>query len=251
MAKSPDILWLNVNPGLQCFDRPLLHYLTEHRRVEQWQYRQSPDESSSFEAVLTLLHDDIQRSDAPLHLIGHGTSGLLGLLYAQRHPERVRSLTLLSVGIESAIDWKTHYYNYRRRVPYSRQKVLHQMIGDLFGDTPLSIARELTDLLEQDLDQSLSLHHLFKQVDLPRIPVTVPLLVCSSVDDVILDPNHLRDWQSHFSDSHSRLWICSGGRHFFHYFYSQQVGEEMLSFWRSMSPESNLYPISDLLKASA
>ncbi len=122
---------------------------------------------------------------------------------------------------------------------------------ELFGDTPLPIAKPLIHLLRQDLEQSLSLHHLFQQVDLPPIHVTVPLLVCGSVDDVILDPNHIRDWRSHFSQATSRLWICSGGRYFFHYFYPQQVSEEMLSFWQSISSEFNLNLAPKPLKASA
>ncbi|PSB13460.1 hypothetical protein C7B61_07995 [filamentous cyanobacterium CCP1] len=251
MSKSSDILWLNVNPSFKGFDRPLLQYLNPHQQIAQWNYCPSLDEPNSFEVALSLLHEHVQGYGSPIHLVGHGTSGLLGLLYAQRYPEQVRSLTLFSVGVEAAIDWKTHYYKYRHQSPYPRQQVLQQMIDDLFGDTPETIAEELTHLLEQDINQSLSLHHLFRQVNLPRIHVTVPLLVCSSVDDVILNPNHLRDWQTHFSDPNSRLWICPGGRHFFHYFYPQQVGEEMLSFWRSVSHAANLYPIPDLLKASA
>lgn len=251
MTKLPNVLWLNVSPSFKCFDRPLLHHLAQQETIAQWEYYQTPDESSSFEVALTLLHDYVKCCDHPLHLVGHGTSGLLGLLYAQRYPERVRSLTLFSVGIQPAIDWKTHYYNYRRLLPCSRQKILQRMVCDLFGCTPPSQAKSLSKLLEQDLDQSLSLHHLFKQVDLPPIQVTVPLLVCGGVDDVILDPNHLRSWKSHFSQATSRLWICPGGRYFFHYFYPQQVGEEMLSFWRSLSSHSSLYIPSELLRASA
>jgi surfactin synthase thioesterase subunit len=251
MPNLPDVLWLNVSPSLKGFDRPLLRHLAQHQAVAQWEYEQTLDEPSSFEIALTLLHDYVKCCNHPLHLVGHSTSGLLGLLYAQRHPERVRSLTLLSVGIQPAIDWKTHYYNYRRLLPCPRPKILQRMVGDLFGDTPSPMVKPLIQLLGQDLEQSLSLHHLFQQVNLPPIHVTVPLLVCGSVDDVILDPNHIRDWRSHFSQSTSRLWICPGGRYFFHYFYPQQVSEEMLSFWQSVSPELKLNPAPKLLKTSA
>lgn len=251
MSKLPDILWLNVSSSLKCFDRPLLQHLAQHKKIAQWEYCQTPDEPSSFEVALSLLHDYVKCCDHPLHLVGHGTSGLLGLLYAQRYPERIRSLTLLSVGVQPAIDWKTHYYNYRRLLPCSRQKILQRMVCNLFGCTSPPMAKELIKLLEQDLDQSLSLHHLFRQVDLPPIQAAVPLLACGSVDDVILDPNHLRDWQSHFNQATSRLWICPGGRYFFHYFYSQQVGEEMLSFWQSLSSNSNPHIAPELLKAIA
>ncbi len=130
MPNLPDVLWLNVNPSFKYFDRPLLHDLAQHQTVAQWEYYQTLDEPSSFEITLTLLHDYIKCCNHPLHLVGHSTSGLLGLLYAQRHPERVRSLTLLSVGIQPAIDWKTHYYNYRRLLPCPQQKILHRIVGD-------------------------------------------------------------------------------------------------------------------------
>jgi pimeloyl-ACP methyl ester carboxylesterase len=91
----------------------------------------------------------------------------------------------------------------------------------------------LMKLLEQDLDRSLSPHNLFRQLNLPPIQVTMPLLVCGGVDDVVLDPNQLQGWQPYLHEPDSRLWICPGGRYFFHYFYPQQVGDEMRSFWQS------------------
>lgn len=239
MSKLPDVLWLNVSPSLKCFDRPLLCHLAQHQTIAQWEYCQEPDEPNSFEVALTLLHDYMKCCDHPLHLMGHGTSGLLGLLYAQRYPERVRSLTLFSVGVQPAVDWQTHYYTRRRLLSQPQAKILRQMVCELFGCSPQPTVEVLMKLLEQDLNQSLSLHHLFRQVDLPMIHVTVPLLVCGSVDDTILDPNHVRDWKQHFNRSTSRLWICPGGRYFFHYFYPQPVGKEVLSFWRSLSSDSD------------
>jgi|GEM_PF-2838428 len=69
---------------------------------------------TSLDAALVLLHDYLKEGDRPLHLLGHSTGGLLGLLYAHRYPERVRSLTLLSVGVHPAIDWQAHYYIQRQ-----------------------------------------------------------------------------------------------------------------------------------------
>ncbi|MEB3337528.1 MAG: hypothetical protein VKJ46_08710 [Leptolyngbyaceae bacterium] len=34
----------------------------------------------------------------------------------------------------------------------------------------------------------------------------------------------------------SQLQVCPGGRYCFHYFYPQQVGEQILNFWRSLPP---------------
>ncbi|MHC5733019.1 MAG: alpha/beta fold hydrolase, partial [Nostoc sp.] len=66
-----------------------------------------------------------------MHLIGHSTGGLLGLLYTRRYPEKVKSLTLLAVGADAALDWQAHYYTHR---PFlSRQKILTTMVYNLFG----------------------------------------------------------------------------------------------------------------------
>lgn len=99
MNNLPDVLWLNANPGFQRFDRPLTRYLSHQITIGQWQYCQTPDEPSCLEIALTLLHDYLKSRSRPLHLIGHSTGGLLGLLYARKHPERVKSLTLLAVGV--------------------------------------------------------------------------------------------------------------------------------------------------------
>jgi pimeloyl-ACP methyl ester carboxylesterase len=235
MSPSPDALWLNVSPVLQEFDRPLLKHLSQQCSIAQWEYCQSLDEPVSFEAALMLLHDYLKQCDRPIHLLGHSTGGLLGLLYACRYPERVRSLTLLSVGSNPAIDWQFHYYARRRLLACSQQQILQQMVYDLFGCPSRGAVKSLVQLLEQDLYQSLSPHYLCGQTNLEPISVSMPLLVCGSVDDALTDPNQLQRWQQYFNPSTSRLWICPGGRYFFHYFYPQKVSEQITEFWESVA----------------
>ncbi|NER83613.1 MAG: alpha/beta hydrolase, partial [Leptolyngbya sp. SIO1D8] len=117
MTASPEALWLNVNPSFQRLDQKLLKVLASHNSIACWAYSQTPDEPSSLEIALTLLHDYIKGYDRPLHLMGHSTGGLLGLLYARKFPHRVKSLTLLSVGVNPAVDWKAHYYTQLERLP--------------------------------------------------------------------------------------------------------------------------------------
>lgn len=253
MSNLPDVLCLSANPNLKGFDRPLLKSLSEQVTIAQWEYCQTQDEPSSLEVALELLHDYLQQLVSPIHLVGHGTSGLLGLLYAQHYPERVRSLTLLSVGIYPAQDWQDRYYSHRQSLPLCRQIILTQMVHDLFGFQSTAITQALMKILEQDLDHSLSGHSLFRRMDLLPIRPTVPLLVCGSVDDVVVNPHHLGSWQQYFREDSSvsvRLWICSGGRYFFHYFYPQQTAEQMLDFWASLPP-STKQPVSEALSVSA
>jgi hypothetical protein len=92
LSNVPEALCLSVSPHLQVFDRPLLQSLAKHITIAQWEYQQMPDEPCSFDIALALLHDYLKQRDCPIHLIGHGISGLLALLCAQRHPAHVRSL---------------------------------------------------------------------------------------------------------------------------------------------------------------
>lgn len=226
-----DALWLNVSPSLQGFDRPLLKQLAHYTSIAQWEYSQLLDEPSSLDTALVLLHDYLKHYDRPIHLLGHSTGGVLGLLYAQRYPARVRSLTLLSVGVNPAVDWQAQYYAQRRLLPCYQETLLRQMVYGLVGCPPKDTVDALVKVLKQDLYQSLSPHSLLRSLSLPPIAVEVPLLVCGSVDDIIIDANQLRGWRSHFQHTTSRLWVCPGGRYFFHYVHPQTVSEQIVQFW--------------------
>jgi pimeloyl-ACP methyl ester carboxylesterase len=253
MSNLPEALCLSASPHLQVFDRPLLQFLAKQEAIAQWEYQQTPDEPCSLDIALVLLHDYLKHRHQPIHLMGHGVSGLLALLYAQQHPERVRSLTLLSVGAYPAVDWQAHYYAQRQLLPCSRQMLLARMINMLFGHSSQFMTKALVKILEKDLDNSLSPHSLIKCLSLAPIRIAVPLLVCGSVDDVVVDPHQLRSWRSYFSrepSAISQLWVCPGGRYFFHYFYPQQVGETVLNFWQSLSSGQNNCSPDNLLIAS-
>lgn len=233
MSQSPDALWLSVSPALRGFDRPLLNHLSQQVAIAQWEYSQTSDEPMSLEIALALLHDYLQQQDRPLDLLGHSTSGLLGLLYARRHPERVRSLTLLSVGVHPAIDWQAHYYVQLQLLPLPRATILAQTVYNLFGYQTRLIPRELMQILERDLSSSLSPHTLYHRVSIIPGGVSVPLFVGGSQDDIIIDPNLLQGWQMWLKEG-DRLWQCPNGRYFFHYFYPQTVSEQIVNFWRSL-----------------
>ncbi|MBE9115923.1 alpha/beta hydrolase [Lusitaniella coriacea LEGE 07157] len=248
MFQLPNALWLNVSPALKKFDRALLKYLSQHTAIAQWEYSQTPDEPLSLEIALTLLHDYLKQRDRPLHLLGHSTGGLLALLYARRYPQRVRSLTLLSVGVHPAIDWQAHYYAQLQLLPCSRQRVLAQTITNLFGHQARPIARELIQILERDLDCSLSPHTLYRRAKVDPGGADVPLMACGAQDDLIIDPHLLQGWKT-WLKARDRVWQCPGGRYFFHYFYPQLTGEQIIEFWNSLPAqtshkETQLYPSS-------
>lgn len=227
----PRYLWLNTSPSLRCFEQPLLCYLSKRVSIARWEYLQTQDEASSLDIAIDLLHDYFKDISHPVHLIGHGTSGLLGLLYARQSPEKIASLTLLAVGADVTIDWQVHYYTHLQAL--NRKKVLTTMAYNLFGCYDDRTIENLARILERDLDCSLSPHSLWQRVSLPPSGVSVPLMVCGSLDDPIVEATELHKWKPWLKAS-DRLYLHSDGGHFFHFFQPQQVGKNILNFWQSL-----------------
>jgi len=227
----PCYLWLNTSSSFRCFEQPLLSYLSKRVSIARWEYSQTQDEASSLDIAIGLLHDYLQNKTYPVHLIGHSTSGLLGLLYARQYPEKIASLTLLAVGADVTIDWQVHYYTHLQAL--NRKKVLTTMAYNLFGCYDDRAIEGLVKILEKDLDASLSPHSLWQRVSLPHNGVSVPLMVCGSLDDPIVEAAELHKWQPWLKAS-DRLYLHPDGGHFFHFFQSQQVGKNILSFWQSL-----------------
>ncbi|MHC5746903.1 MAG: alpha/beta fold hydrolase [Nostoc sp.] len=108
--KQSDVVWLNTSPSLSWLSQPLLNKLSHHITISKWEYIQRPDEASSLNVAIQMLDNYLQSSRQSVHLIGHSIGGLVGLLYTHKYPEKVKSLTLLAVGADAALDWQAHYY---------------------------------------------------------------------------------------------------------------------------------------------
>ncbi|NET39751.1 MAG: alpha/beta hydrolase, partial [Cyanothece sp. SIO1E1] len=93
--------------------------------------------------------------------------------------------------------------------------------------------KRLVQLLAQDLDYALSPHSLFKQTTILPGGAPIPLMVCGSREDMIVDPNQLQGWQAWLKVG-DHLWECASGPHFFHYFCPEQVGAQIVDFWKSL-----------------
>lgn len=233
-SQTPDALWLSANPSFRRFEQRLLVPLNRDREMAYWGYVQTPDEPSDLEAALTLLHDYLKASDRPRHLIGHSTGGLIGLLYARRYPQRVKSLTLLGVGAHPAVDWKAHYYTQLEQLPCSRTRVLAQMVHTLFGCQRQPCLAGLIELLESDLTASLSLHSPLRRFSLFPGAVPVPLLVCGGQLDSIVDLTQIQGWYPWFKPG-DRMWLCPSGRHFFHATHPQMTATAITDFWHEVN----------------
>lgn len=226
-------LWLSVSPCLKRFDQRLLVHLAQKTQISCWDYAQTADEPCCLPIAVTLLHDYLKQCDRPVHLLGHGISGVVGLCYAQQYPQRVRSLTLISVGAHPAVSWHAHYYALRQLLPCRRDIILGQMARLLFGVQNTAAMNALVKLLQQDLDTQLTLHSLVQQTTLPTGGIEPPLLVCHGAHDVVVDSNTQVHWQNWLKTG-DRLWQCPEGKHFFHYDYPQRVAQVIQDYWQQM-----------------
>ncbi|BAZ11516.1 hypothetical protein NIES4071_33420 [Calothrix sp. NIES-4071] len=229
MSTLTDVLWLTTSPSLGCFNQPLFEYLVPRVRVQEWKCYPNEDKGGCLDAAVSRLHHYLNYQSKKLHLIGHSTGGLLGLLYTCKYPETVESLTLLAVGADAAVDWQSIYYEH---IPFkNRASVLNSMAYNLFGYQDKYTVKKLEGILEQDLNNSLSPHSLYKKVSLRPTSVKVPLLICGSYDDIIVEPDMVRAWQPYLKPS-DRLILCPEGKHFFHFFQPEFISTAMLNFWR-------------------
>ncbi len=231
----PQIVWINTNPSFRCFDQKLLGELAQVHRVAYWEYQQDLDEATSLDDVINLVHDYLKSFNQPVHLIGHSTGGLIGLFYARKYPQKVKSLTLISVGIYPASDWKAHYYIQRQLLPCCRQEILRHLARHLFRCTSKKTEEAIVQHLERDLIESFSLHSLFQRISIPPAGVPVPLIVCGSKTDHVITHYEFEEWRSFFNLGDRLCWFPEGG-HFFHHFYPQDVKAEILRFWGSIEP---------------
>lgn len=235
-------VWINANPSFKHFDGRIVRYLSRQVTIAYWEYHQNIDEASSLEIALTLLHDYLKSKSQPVHLIGHGTGGLLGLLYARKYPDKVKSLTLLGVGYAPSIDWQTHYYQMRKLLPCSQEMLLSRMVQMMFGHQDRTNVQNLIELLEQDLYTAPSCHSLYQLDRVSSGGVLMPMMVCGSDNDGIIDRPALQRWTDSLKDG-DVLWSVPMGHHFFHYFFPEHTGRKVIKFWQGVEKSSNKAPL--------
>ena len=232
-------VWVNANPSFRHFDSRIIRYLSNRMPIAYWEYEQNLDEASSINIALTLLHDYLKSRSEPIDLIGHGTGGLLALLYARKYPRRVKSLILLGVGCVPAIDWQAHYYHMRKMLPCSQEMLLGRMVQMMFGHQSWANVKNLAEILKKDLYTAPTEHSLY-QIDLIKSGgVSMPMMVCGSENDGIVDLPTLQRWQNYFKEE-DLLWTTPMGHHFFHYFFPEETGRQIIQFWKGVEHKLNV-----------
>ncbi len=231
MFKNPEVLWLNTNPYLRRFNLPAIQYLSKSVDIAHWEYEQTEDEGTSIEQAVYLLNDYLSLLNKPIHLVGHSTCGLLGLLYAQKYPEKVKSLTLLGVGTNLAVDWLSYYYFWRNNWHCSQEIVLAHVAKYLFGCHSHHYRLAFIKILEKAIPYSLSNHSLYQSNSKSAIDfIQCPLMIAGCIEDKIVPWSEMQKWQSKLKPE-DRLWQCPTGDHFFHYFQPELISENLLHFW--------------------
>ncbi len=252
MNQKPNVLWLSISPSLKCFDQRLLSRLIKVAAIQRWEYCQTLDEPCCIDSVVAALHEYLGDRNYKTHLLGHGVSGIVAMLYARRHPEKVASLTLLSVGALPAINWQAHYYALRQLLPCSREMVLAQMTRLLFGQQPARFARALSHLLARDLDSNLTLHSLAHHSAIPAGETAVPLLLCNGEEDSVTFTQEDALWRTWMKPGVPfRRWTCPEGKHFFHFYQFSAVADVITEHWRQLPAENSVVPFSDRLSAGS
>lgn len=244
MKISPETapIWLNANPSFKYFDGRIIRYLSQQIPIAYWEYHQEIDEASSIEIGITLLHDYLKSKSQPIDLIGHGTGGLLGLLYARQYPQRVKSLTLLGVGCAPSIDWQAHYYQMRKLLPCSQDIILARMVQMMFGHQSQTNTKKLVETLKQDLYTAPTAHSLYQLDRVQPGGVLMPMMVCGSENDGIGDRFALQGWSDYLKDE-DLLWLNPLGHHFFHYFFPENTGRKIIKFWQKLEQPLDTSPL--------
>jgi pimeloyl-ACP methyl ester carboxylesterase len=231
MQERAKFLWISASPSLKQFHRRLLNVLSATVEIEFWEYIQTLDEGSSIDKALELLHEYLVSTDDRVNLIGHGIGGVIALEYARQYPDRVTSLTLLSVAVQPAITWHSFYYSQLRSAPSDRYCVLRSIAINLFPYNCLSHIYGLVERLDRDLVEAPSNHSLF-HLDIMTVGgVKMPLMICGSQTDPVVTESALSGWNNYLKPVDVSRSYPTGG-HFFHHFHPELVGHHIQIFWQ-------------------
>jgi pimeloyl-ACP methyl ester carboxylesterase len=244
MSQEPIAVWLTPNPVFHAFHSPLLNHLSKLGSIAHWEYLQNQDEGCSLDNALASVQEYLQTLSQPVHLIGHGLGGWLGLRYSRQFSTGIKSLTLLSVGVDPALDWQAYYYSLYKHLRCPKNIILEQMVYNLFGDQNNTMTHYFLEVLRRDLLSSPSPHSLYQQINGEKGAVDLPLFVCGSEDDLVVSPTSIQGWRGYLKSGRDRVWLMPHGHHFFHYFYPSLVAEQILEFWQSSEQRSEIHSSS-------
>ena len=235
---TSQILWVDLQPSMYCLFKRTAQTLGQHFKVKRWSFEHDLDESCDVEVVHSLLRQTIENSSTPVHLIGHGISGTIAYLYAQRYPINISSVSVLSVDTYSTNQWTSHYQSMRSKLPCSRFHILSHLSRLLVDSQTEQMGQIVARLLAKCLDNDFVYGSIVKSQTIVNLnKAEVPILVINGEKDFIIDEQSHNRWRQYLKPGDCYQKIANG-RHFFPFTEWSKTAKMIESFVR-MVPDRN------------
>ena len=245
--KTSQILWIDLQPSLYCLFKRTVQTLSQQIKVKRWSFEHDLDESCDVKVVHSLLRQTIENSSTPVHLIGHGISGTIAYLYAQKNPRNILSVSVLSVDTHSTNQWTSHYQSMRSQLPCSRFHILSHLGRLLVDRQTEQVGHIMTRLLAKCLDNDFVYGSILKSQTIRNLNKTeVPILVINGEKDFVVDEQSYGRWK-HYLKPGDCYQIIKNGRHFFPFTEWRQTSNMIESFIK-MVPDNGREVIPDFCK---
>ena len=237
--KTSKVLWIDLQPSLYCLFKRTAQSLGQHFEVKRWSFEHDLDESCDVDIVHGLLRQTIDNSSSPVHLIGHGISGTIAYLYAQKCPKDIYSVSVLSVDTHSANQWTSHYQSMRSQLPCSRYHILSHLSSLLVNRNSEQVRNIVTRLLARCLDNDFVYGSIVKSQTIENIKkANVPILVINGEQDFVVDEQSCDRWKHYLKPGDCYQQITNG-RHFFPFTEWSQTSNMIESFINMVPDKSN------------
>ena len=234
--KRSKLLWIDLQPSLYCLFKRTAQNLGQHFEVKRWSFEHDLDESCDINGIHSYLRQTIENSSSPVHLVGHGISGTIAHLYAQKYPKNISSISLLSVDVQSTNQWTSHYQSMRSQLPCSRFHILNQLSRLLIDTQDDHVQNAITKLFAKCLDNDFVSGSIIQAPKIENLGgINAPTLVINGEDDFVVDKNCCQRWKSLFKPGDCYMKI-KNGRHFFP-FRDWRKTSEMIKSFITMVPE--------------
>ena len=235
---TSQILWVDLQPSMYCLFKRTAQTLGQHFKVKRWSFEHDLDESCDVEVVHSLLRQTIENSSTPVHLIGHGISGTIAYLYAQRYPINISSVSVLSVDTYSTNQWTSHYQSMRSKLPCSRFHILSHLSRLLVDSQTEQMGQIVARLLAKCLDNDFVYGSIVKSQRIVNLnKAEVPILVINGEKDFVIDEQSHNRWRQYLKPGDCYQKIANG-RHFFPFTEWSKTAKMIESFVR-MVPDRN------------
>ena len=224
------ILWIDLQPSLYCLFKRTAQTLGQNSQVKRWSFEHELDESCDVEFVHRLLRQSIENCSTPVHLVGHGVSGTIAYLYAQKYPKNISSVSVLSVDTHSTNQWTSHYQSMRSQLPCSRFHILSHLSQLLVDRQTEQVGHIMPRLLAKCLDNDFVYGSIFKTQAITNLnKAEVPILVINGEKDFVVDEQSHDRWR-HYLKPGDCYHKVANGRHFFPFTEWSQTAKMIESF---------------------